>query len=141
MDDKLLAEILTDYVGKGLLPVLKERGINPFTFYEYLSKSPDRYNAYSRAQEHRAEMFSEELIEIADNDYDYQRGRNRIEVRRWLASKLKPKKFGDRIAFEVEGQVNIVAALAEGRARVAKRVEVVESTPVLSAPEDVDIFS
>jgi hypothetical protein len=73
---------------------------------------------YARAKEERAEVWSEEIVEIADaSDRDFiegeegerrfvdhehiQRSRLRIDTRKWIMSKLLPKKFGDRTTTEL----------------------------------------
>ena len=73
---------------------------------------------YTRAKEDQADFMAEEMIEIADdsrNDFmekvnasgeayivgDQEmvsRARLRLDTRKWLASKLKPKKYGDKLA-------------------------------------------
>jgi hypothetical protein len=73
---------------------------------------------YARACEERSEAFIEEILDIADdgsNDFiedDYQKGKTpgyqlnqeniqrsrlRVDTRKWYASKLKPKKYGDKL--------------------------------------------
>lgn len=74
---------------------------------------------YTRAKEAQADFMADEILDIADdgtNDWmerhdkegenvgyqingeHVQRSRLRIESRKWLASKLKPKKYGDKLA-------------------------------------------
>lgn len=83
-------------------------------------------DSYARAVEARAEKLAEEIISIADddsNDYGYkesedrdgagakpcilqdniQRARLRVDSRKWIASKLFPKKYGDKVQQEVTG--------------------------------------
>lgn len=69
---------------------------------------------YTRAKQEQADMMAEEMLDIADDgsndfmtivkgDSSYEienkewtsRSKLRIETRKWLASKLKPKKYGD----------------------------------------------
>ena len=38
------------------------------------------------------------------NDPDVQRDRLSVDARKWVASKLKPKKYGDRLATEITGK-------------------------------------
>ena len=40
---------------------------------------------------------------IADNEEDINRAKVMIDARKWTASKLKPKKYGDRISKEISG--------------------------------------
>ena len=72
---------------------------------------------YTRAMAVRAETMAEEILEIADNgtndtyqdgegntrtDYDViARSRLRVDSRKWLASKLLAKKYGDKVTQEI----------------------------------------
>lgn len=80
---------------------------------------------YTYAREMQAESFADEMNDISDdgtNDYmetvdsegavsyrlngeHIQRSRLRIDTRKWIASKLKPKKYGDKIEVENTGVV------------------------------------
>ncbi|MRT15312.1 hypothetical protein GJV07_24145 [Enterobacteriaceae bacterium RIT711] len=71
---------------------------------------------YARAREVQAEILAEEIIEIADdssgdvivdedgheqtNHERVARSRLRVDARKWYASKLAPKRYGDRIQHE-----------------------------------------
>ncbi len=77
---------------------------------------------YARAKEEQADYMTEEMIEIADDgsndlmtvekgDASYEvenkevtnRSKLRVETRKWIASKLKPKKYGDKTGVELTG--------------------------------------
>ena len=89
------------------------------TIYEWLIKFPVFAEQYARAREEQADTNADEILEIADEhppeftdkdgrttlDVTYiQWQKNRIEARKWTAAKLRPKKYGDRMAVEgVEG--------------------------------------
>lgn len=87
---------------------------------------------YARAREHQADFLADEIIEIADDssrdklrvkrvknadggsmelveeDKEFtNRSKLRVEARKWVASKLKPKKYGDKIDHTLEAQVRI----------------------------------
>jgi hypothetical protein len=54
---------------------------------------------YARSREEQAEVLADEIVQIADGDgegADPQRDRLRVDARKWVAAKLKPKKYGDR---------------------------------------------
>jgi hypothetical protein len=59
---------------------------------------------YARARETQAEVLADELMEIADEDkgdaLKLQHDKMKIETRQWIASKLLPKKYGNRIEYE-----------------------------------------
>jgi len=75
---------------------------------------------YARAKDQQADFLAEEILEIADdgsNDlmtitkgdvlYEQEnkevtnRSKLRVDARKWISSKLKPKKYGDRIINDV----------------------------------------
>lgn len=81
----------------------------------WLRKHPEFVNQYTRAKEESADAMAEDVLDIADdasNDWmeandgenlafklngeHIQRSRLRIETRKWLMAKMKPKKYGDR---------------------------------------------
>ena len=89
------------------------------TVYEWLLRHPAFAEQYARAREEQADTNADEILDIADEmppEYTDEKGRtsldltyiqwqkNRIEARKWTAAKLRPKKYGDRVAVEgVEG--------------------------------------
>jgi len=109
--------------GMSLRQILKadKAGVLPVqsTVYEWLLRFPDFAEQYARAREEQADTNADEILEIADEmppEYTDEKGRtsldvtyiqwqkNRIEARKWTAAKLRPKKYGDRMALEgVEG--------------------------------------
>lgn len=94
------------------------------TIFMWLRKYPEFLNQYTRAKEESADALVEEMLDIADdaqNDWmeklggdgdvtayqlngeHVQRSRVRIETRKWIASKLKPKKYGEKVTQEISG--------------------------------------
>lgn len=95
------------------------------TVFRWLAAHPEFREQYARAKEMQAEAFAEELMDIADdgsNDWmeihhgddsedvgwkvngeNIQRSRLRVDTRKWVASKLLAKKYGDKIQNEVSG--------------------------------------
>jgi hypothetical protein len=86
------------------------------TVFKWLRTYPEFLNQYTRAKDESADALVEESLDIADdasNDWmarndpenagwvvngeHIQRSRLRIETRKWMASKLKPKKYGDKL--------------------------------------------
>ncbi|OAP40365.1 hypothetical protein AU381_00105 [Sinorhizobium glycinis] len=62
------------------------------------------YTQYTRAREAQMDSLAEDLLEIADDDKnDVNRARLRVDTRKWLMSKIAPKRFGDRVAKEISG--------------------------------------
>lgn len=74
------------------------------TIFNWFRTQDGFLQQYERAKEEAAEMMSEDMIEIADGDGDVQRDRLRVDTRKWLASKLKPKRYGDKIDMTTNGK-------------------------------------
>lgn len=68
------------------------------TVYQWLAAFPSFAELYARAREDQADTMADQIVKIADEkDEDPQRQRLRVDARKWAASKLKPKKYGERI--------------------------------------------
>src|SRR5262245_61007462 len=55
---------------------------------------------------------SEEILELSDkieddNPVKVQRARLQVDSRKWLAARMAPKKYGDRINHDVKGDTNV----------------------------------
>ena len=46
---------------------------------------------------------ADELLDIADADGDTHRDRLRVDTRKWILSKLVPKKYGTKVTAEITG--------------------------------------
>jgi len=77
---------------------------------------------YAHAKLAQADLLAEECLEIADNSTpeNVAVDRLRIESRKWLASKLLPKQYGDRVVLEQKTEENdqLRAELIELRAKL-----------------------
>jgi hypothetical protein len=62
---------------------------------------------YARAREAQADFHADEIIEIADSAEDAQLGRLRVDARKWVASKLAPKRYGERLDVAHSGDVHL----------------------------------
>lgn len=113
-------EIIDEMIEHGLCKVLRDKGIQPRDFFKALANNTHLDEHFTRTQQWRSEWLVEEIMDIADNDFDYQRGRNRIEARKWYASKVKPSKYGDRLNLDVTQTLDIRGALQDARQRVLK---------------------
>jgi hypothetical protein len=85
------------------------------TVYTWLARYPEFHDRYARARQVQADALFDEILEIADdaqNDWmerngaddvgyqlngeNIQRSRLRIDARKWMAGKLRPKVYGDK---------------------------------------------
>lgn len=59
---------------------------------------------YEAAREMQADVYADEMDDIArDETIDTQRARLIIDTRKWTSSKLKPKKYGDKVDLTTNG--------------------------------------
>lgn len=99
-------------LGKSVKAICEEEGMpSRVTFYRWVDSKPELLNKYVRAKEAMADSMFEELLDIADatgndmielsdgrevvNHEVVQRDRLRVDTRKWVLSKLNPKKYGD----------------------------------------------
>lgn len=112
LEDALCELIAT---GSSLVSASKECGVNIATVMRWVGEYDDFRAKYVRAREMQAEHYAAEIVDIADEAEVQQvvtpdgvvdfkldatavaRNKLRVEARKWVASKLLPKKYGDRV--------------------------------------------
>lgn len=112
--DNLAAQICTRIAnGEALRQICMEEGMPvQATVYLWLTKHPLFTEMYARAREEQADTLADEIHAIADQmpmettDKDGNTRfdpayinwmRLRVDSRKWVAAKLKPRKYGDRV--------------------------------------------
>lgn len=117
-----ICERLAD--GESLRSICREETMpSKATVFRWLGIHREFQDQYARARDEQAECFADELVDIADeqttmvradrhgtkaDDDDgntevvfdptaVARNRLRIDTRKWVASKLKPKKYGEKV--------------------------------------------
>jgi hypothetical protein len=102
--------------GVSMRQACKDAGVANPSFMRWIKDDPLLAEQYARAHEIMVDSIVEEIIEIADdgsNDWmqsnrpddkgyslngeNVARSRLRVDARKWYASKLAPKKYGDRV--------------------------------------------
>jgi predicted DNA-binding protein YlxM (UPF0122 family) len=116
--DKICTDIATS--SKGLKEICQAHNVSTVAFYDWIQGDSELLNKYTRAREAQADLLADEIIKLADdktgdtqagefgdvgNAANIARSRLQVEARKWIAAKLKPKKYGDKV--EVESNVNI----------------------------------
>lgn len=112
-DYKMAVQSAIDLIfeGEGLKEACETCEISRQTFYKTIAEYPLLADNYARACAARADKDADEIIAIADGDLDPQRARNRIEARKWRASKQHPKRYGERLDVNVQAQIDLTAAI------------------------------
>ena len=88
--------------GEGLKQICTDKAMpSRSTVYRWLDDHDEFKQRYIRAREMQADMFVDEIIEIADNATDWQAARLQIDARKWAAARMCPAKYGDRVTQEI----------------------------------------
>lgn len=123
-----ICEQLAD--GKSLREICRQEGMPAAsTVFVELSQDAGFAEQYARAKQAGIEAMADEITDIADNARNDWMERNgsddvgwvangehtrrsqlRIDTRKWLLSKLAPKKYGDRIEHDVKGTMSVTLA-------------------------------
>lgn len=117
--------------GESLRQILETEGLPASsTVFTWLSEDGTFSEQYARAREAQADAVFDDILSIADdgrNDWMKRKNRDdqaigwvengeairrsqlRIEARKWMAGKLKPKKYGDKLDLNLSGSVAMMS--------------------------------
>ena len=128
---QILCEQISE--GKSLSTAIKSEGMPSYQLVMLmLRNNPEFRTMYEKAVESRADRLAEEIIELADQEMPdglegpmasawVQQKRMQVDARKWVASKLKPKTYGDRIDVAVtDNRISVMDALKEAKQRVLR---------------------
>ena len=106
------------------------------TIYNWLNAFPEFLEKYTRARELQAEHYASEIIALADTPVEarkvvikadgseeitlgdsVERSKLQIEARKWIAMKLLPKKYGEKLDLNHSGAIDIAGAVDAARKR------------------------
>lgn len=109
--------------GRGFIAISKTPGMPTLRcLYRWLETSDAFRTGYQRAKLLQADSLADEIEWLADveprlftDGHNVERVdpgwvtwmRNRVEAKRWIASKMKPKVYGDKLELEGNGVVGI----------------------------------
>lgn len=75
------------------------------TVHKWLAEDKEFSDRYAHSRDLQADVFADEMDDIArDEKIDVNRARLIIDTRKWTASKLKPKKYGDKVDVTTDGK-------------------------------------
>lgn len=99
---------------------------NKSTVFRWLAKHEAFRDQYARAREIQADALFDEILDIADNASNdwmeregdgnegwvlngehMQRSRLRVDARKWMAGKLRPKVYGEKLDIEASGSFTV----------------------------------
>ncbi len=101
--------------------------------FKWLTEHKDFSEKYTRAREAQADVLFDEILEIADSQEDdvyikdgqeftnhdvIARAKLRVDARKWMAGKLRPKVYGDKVT-------NVVSGDPESPLRTITQIELI----------------
>ncbi len=87
------------------------------TIYKWEHENPEFATQYARARDERATHLAEEALTIGDGlgeaptSEQIQAAKLRVDTRKWFASKLAPKKYGERLQTDATVNANVTGDL------------------------------
>lgn len=118
--DEIFERILMRVAGgQAIRNVIKNKDVYSIELFYKALNDKSKAKQYARACEERAEVIFEDIIDIADNQEKdvividekevvnhnvINRSRLRIDARKWMLSKMNPKKYGDKIDYTSGGE-------------------------------------
>lgn len=105
-------------VGVSLRTVCKaERMPSVVTVFAWFREHPDFLKQYARAKEESADAMAEEILDLSDGAISVIKGgaekkssayaqavRLQVDTRKWIMSKMKPKKYGEKVDLTSDGK-------------------------------------
>jgi hypothetical protein len=106
MDPQVFDAILGDIAaGEAAHRAMSSHGVPRKAFYALLATDDGAGNRYARAKQAGLEAVADDTMEIADDEaLPADSRRIRVDARKWLLSKLAPKKYGDKVTQEHTGE-------------------------------------
>lgn len=111
--------------GRSLVSICKDEDMPGLTtVYRWRLERPAFREMYARAREDQADTLADEIVGIADESINdiiidpetgYERtnhevvarSRLRVDARKWVAAKLKPRSYGDKLDLTHSGELNV----------------------------------
>jgi hypothetical protein len=94
-------------------------GVSHSTFFGWVNEDAVLANNYAHAREDLIERMASEVMELADSEVPetgdgkkdwqaIQKHKLQVDTRKWLLSKLAPKKFGDKLELSGDAENPLV---------------------------------
>lgn len=119
--DRICAKLA---IGRSARSVLEEKGMPSMeTFWRWVRENESFREQYARAKEEAADAMADDILSISDDGHNdwmlkhfgqqeswvengeaLQRSRLRVDTRKWIMAKMKPKKYGDKLDLTTDGK-------------------------------------
>ena len=104
--------------GKSLRQSAESAGVARQTFLDWVDKDEELSGQYAHARAAMIDKIADDIMTIADEDLIptgegkvdsamVQKQRLRVDTRKWLLSKMAPKKYGDKLELSGDEQAPV----------------------------------
>jgi hypothetical protein len=109
--DELAVEICSRIAcGEALVRICRDEDMPAVTtVYYWIREREDFREMYKLAREDMADTLADELLSITEDEEDVARARLKCDVRKWISSKLRPIKYGERLDIQANNNTTITA--------------------------------
>ena len=116
---KKITEVLTGMRnGLSLRQSSENANVKAQTFLSWVDQDKDLSEQYARARSDMIDKIADDIIKIADEEMIptgegkvdsamVQKQRLRVDTRKWLLSKMAPKKYGDKLELSGDEQAPV----------------------------------
>ncbi|HUD05807.1 MAG TPA: hypothetical protein VMR18_02760 [Candidatus Saccharimonadales bacterium] len=126
--------------GKSLINICSELNLSYTQVMVWLKNYTYFTDNYARAREAQADWYADEIISVIDNAKsdrnEIERARIKVEALKWVASKLKPKKYGDKLDLTSNGE-RVEVPIYGGLSVTAKERKAIEAELIPAKPSKV----
>jgi hypothetical protein len=124
--------------GQSLRAIGKTLGVSAAQICAQASTDPAFAERYARAMELRADWHAAEIERIARQverkEIPPDAARVAIDARKWTASKLRPKRYGDKL--QVDADVRVQVELIDASSPIQATATVLEHTALATSGND-----
>ena len=94
-----LADLICERMANGetLRSICREINLPASTVIEWTMNNKVFSEQYTQARQKQADSYADMILDEAFNSHDAQIGRLRVDALKWVASKLAPKRYGDKV--------------------------------------------
>lgn len=119
--------------GETLRAICRDLGLSHSTVIEWTLNNKTFADQYTQARLKQADAYADMILDEAFNAHDAQIGRLRVDALKWVASKLAPKRYGDRVEIESKSEQAITIQFQiPGR---VERVQLESNVPIPPLPD------
>ena len=104
-----LADLICERMANGetLRSICRDINLPASTVIEWTMNNKGFSEQYTQARQKQADSYADMILDEAFNSHDAQIGRLRVDALKWVASKLAPKRYGDKVEVEQTGTQKI----------------------------------